>query len=261
MSTGRDVSAEDLRRFSDALAGIPVRQGWLERSLRLAIRGWCRIVAWRVSVEGVGHLPVRDGDPGAGCVVAATPHRAWVEPFLLVAAWPADAARLVWLADGRTVTRSWWRRRLLPRLGVIPIAATSGGPQAYAELAALACADGHAVVVFPEIGPPASSDRTRRISPGFAYLALRAGAPVVPVVVGGTHHIVRGSSFSVDVLPALESAGSVDDPFTSVGRVQAHALAREFHDTVAEVLPKRTAQADAAAPSRDRWTWLATLFG
>ena len=260
MSTG-DVSAEDLRRFSDALAGISARQGWFERSLRAAIRGWCRVVAWHIAVEGVEHLPVRDGVPGAGCVVAAAPHRAWVEPFLLVAAWPADAARLVWLADGRTVTRSWWRRRLPPRLGIIPIASASGGPQAYAELVSLACASGHAVVVFPEIGPPAPSDRTRRISPGFAYLALRAGAPVVPIVLGGTHHIVRGSSYSVDILPALEPGSTLDDPFVSAGRARAHALTRELQDKVAEVLPERTAQADAAAPSRDRWTWLATLLG
>ena len=254
------LSAEDVRRFHAALARIPMRQGWFERALRVVIRAWCRAVAWRVSVTSAAPLPERDGVPGAGCVVVTAPHRAWLEPFLLLAAWPAGAARLVWLADGRTATRSWWRRRLLPRLGVIPI--TSGsGPHRYAELAAAACERGLAVAVFPEVGPPSSPDRARRISAGFAYLALRAGAPIVPVVIGGTHHVVRGSSFSVDILPTVDGIASVPDPFTPAGRAQAGRLAERFEREVAAVLPERTREADAAAPERDRWTWLNRLLG
>ncbi len=194
-------------------------------------------------------------------MVAAAPHRAWVEPFLLLLAWPADAARLVWLADGRTVTRSWWRRRLLPRLGVIPIAAGAGGPRTYADLVAEVCARGHAVVVFPEVGPPSAADRARRISPGFAYLALRAGAPVVPVVVGGTHRLVRGAHLSVDMCTPIDPGAAVDDPFTPAARERAHDLARAFAETVASVLPERTRQADALGPARDRWKWLGRLLG
>ena len=117
---------------------------------------------------------------GSGCLVACAPHRTWLEPFLLLAAWPEDAARLVWLADGTTVTRSWWRRRLLPRLGILPIERRAGGPGAYLEAAAAALAAGAALVVFPEKGPPSPPDRTRTIAPGFAYLARRAGARTCP---------------------------------------------------------------------------------
>ena len=259
-SASTSVHDADRRRFEAALASVHARQGWFERALRIVIRGWCRVTAWRFSAVVTEPLPVRAGVSGAGCIVTAAPHRAWVEPFLLVAAWPAEAARLVWLADGRTVTRSWWRRRLLPRLGVIPIA-TTAGPRAYAELAATACQRGLAVAVFPEVGPPSLPDRCRRISPGFAYLALRAGAPVVPVVIGGTHHIVRGSSFSVDIGAAIDPGEVMADPFTPDGRERAQALAGELERAVAAVLPERTRRADASAPAHDRWTWLASLFG
>jgi 1-acyl-sn-glycerol-3-phosphate acyltransferase len=252
---------QDRQRFRAGLASRSTRQGWFERVLRVTIRAWCRLVDWRLVVGETGPLPLRDGVAGAGCVVVAAPHRAWVEPFLLAAAWPPGAARLVWLADGATVSRSWWRRRLLPRLGVIPIASQGGGPRAYAELAAEACRRGLAVVVFPEVGPPSPPARARRISPGFAYLALRAGAPVVPVVIGGTHHIVRGSRFSIDIGRALDPGAPVDDPFTPVARQRAHALVARFEQVVAARLPERTRAADAAAPPRDRWTWLARLFG
>jgi 1-acyl-sn-glycerol-3-phosphate acyltransferase len=240
---------------------VPPHQGRFERILRALVRAWCRAVDWHVTVAGTEHVPVRGGVPGAGCVVVVAPHRAWVEPFLLLAAWPVDAARLVWLADGRTATRSWWRRRLLPRLGVIPIAAGAGGPRAYAEQAALAAEHGCAVAVFPEIGAPSAPDRTRSISAGFAYLALQADAPVVPVVVAGTHRLVRGSSFSVDVCAAIEPGESLADPFTPSGRARARRIQRELAGVMASVLPVRTAEVDAAAPARERWRWLGSLFG
>lgn len=261
-ASGRPPAAgvEDRRRFGAALARVPAHQGGFERALRFVIRVWCRVVAWHVAVRVAGPLPTGDGVPGAGCIVVAAPHRAWLEPFLLVAAWPPDGARLVWLADGRTATRSWWRRHLLPRLGVIPIAPESGGPRRYAELAAAACARGLAVAVFPEVGPPSPPDRARRISPGFAYLALRAGAPVVPVVIGGTHHLVRGASFSVDILASIDPAGPGIDPFTPSGRATARSLTARIEREIAGLLPERTRQADAAAPRRERWSWLGRLF-
>jgi 1-acyl-sn-glycerol-3-phosphate acyltransferase len=260
MATHGDVSPDDLRRFRDALATVRPRQGRFERLLRGVVSTWCRAVGWKLTVSGADSLPVRDGVPGAGCVVAVAPHRAWVEPFLLVAAWPAEAARLVWLADGRTATRSWWRRRLLPRLGVIPISARAGGPRAYAEQAALAVERGCAVVVFPEVGPPSPPARTRALSPGFAYLALRSGAPVVPAVVAGTHRLVRGSPLSVDFCAALEPGEAMPDPLTPPGRTRAGRLRGEVAEAMAGVLPSRTAWADAAAPARARWRWLGTLF-
>ncbi len=248
------------QRFERALGGLSARQGRFERLLRLVVRGWCWVMAWHVEIKHHGDLPRVGELPGSGCVVAAAPHRAWVEPFLLMAAWPPEAARLVWLADGRTVTRSWWRRRLLPRLGVIPIEGDVGGPRRYAELASAVLERGLALAVFPEVGPPSPVNRPRPISAGFAYLALRSGAPVVPVVVAGTHHIVRGSTFSLDVLTALETGPAVVDPFTAEGRDRARELSRRLEDVVSASLPARNAEADARAPKRDRWRWLATLF-
>jgi 1-acyl-sn-glycerol-3-phosphate acyltransferase len=258
---GPHVSAGDFGRFLEPLAGRSPRQGWLERGLRGLIGAGCRIVDWQLEVEGLSDLPRAPGRwPAAGCVVAPAPHRAWVEPFLLAWAWPADAARLVWLADGRTVTRSWWRRRLLPRLGIIPIAREVGGPQGYAELAARALQAGAAVVVFPEVGRASEPDRTRRISAGFAYLARYAGAPVIPVVIGGTHRIARGSRYSLQVLPPLDAGPPDPHAFGPGAREQVRALREQYAQCLNARLPDHTARADRRAPERERWTWLARLF-
>jgi 1-acyl-sn-glycerol-3-phosphate acyltransferase len=251
----------DLARFRDGLRHAAVRQGVLDRALRTLIRIACRLVAWRVDPTGFDALPRGpSGRPGAGCLIVAAPHRAWIDPFLLLAAWPRDAARLVWFGDGPTMARSWWRRWLFPRLGMIPIAPGSGGPPAYASLAAEVMHAGAALVIFPEKGPPSRPDSTRTISPGFAYLALHAGATVIPVVLAGTHRIVRGSTFTVDALTPIVTGPANDDAFSAVGRRQAASLTERYRAAIASVLPERSAFADARRPTRDRWPWLATLF-
>ena len=251
----------DVERFRRGLRRAAVRQGRLDAGLRLLIRGFCRLVAWRVDVSGFDGLPRRAGGrPGAGCLVVAAPHRAWIDPFLILAAWPASAARLVWFGDGATMARSWWRRWLFPRLGMIPISAGSGGPRAYASLAAEVMGAGAALAIFPEKGPPSPPDATRTISPGFAYLARYAGAPVIPIVLAGTHHIVRGSSFTVDALAPLDVGASHEGAFTPEGRRRAVALTDRYRALIGAVLPDRSASADARRPKRERWPWLSTLF-
>lgn len=261
MSRGRQLTDAELDRFAAGLTLGSTRQGRFERALRLLVRLWCRLVGWRIEVVGRADLPVRGGVPGAGCVVAVAPHRAWVEPFLLFAAWPEEAARLAWLADGHTVTRSWWRRRVLPRVGVIPVSGKRSGPKTYAAMTAAALAAGRALVIFPEVGPPSPPDRARKCSAGFAYLALGAGAPVVPVVVGGTHRIVRGSHFSLDFLAAEDPGRGGGVGFDPATRRRAHELRERVEASLAQVLPRRTAQADATAPEDERWRWLGSLFG
>lgn len=250
-------------RLREGLRQHAWRQGWFERALRSLIRAWCWVVGWRITVRGVDLLPRSvGGAPAAGCVVAVAPHRAWIDPFLLVAAWPSGAARLAWVGDGATMTRSAWRRWLLPRLGMIPIAPGSGGPRVYAELAAGVLAAGGAVVIFPERGAPSAPDQTRTIARGFAYLALRAGAPVVPVALGGTHRLVRDVPLFVDILAPIAPAGDrrMEEPFTPEGLDLAHDLVARYRAAIAPVLTERTGDADARRPARERWSWLEALF-
>lgn len=255
------MQARDVRRFRHSIARLAPWQGAVYRVLRAVIRTGLRALGWRVEVQGLEHIPRRAGRAsGAGCLVVAAPHRAWVEPFLLVAAWPADAARPLWVAEGRTATQARWRRVLLPRFGVIPVGSGGGGPRAYAEVVSLALERGFAVVIFPEKGPPSPPDRTRKIAPGFAYLALHTGAPILPVVMGGTHRIVRDVVFTVDALPVIETGEAMADPFTPDGAVRARSLLETYRTVVGEVLPERTALADARRPAHDRWRWLGTVI-
>jgi 1-acyl-sn-glycerol-3-phosphate acyltransferase len=255
------IEPTDAARFRAALAAASREQGRFEWLLRRVIRAWCRVVDWRFSVSWQAGLPAATtARPGSGCVVACAPHRTWVEPFLLLAAWPEDAARLVWLADGATVTRSWWRRRLLPRIGILPIEGRAGGPATYLEAGAAALAAGAALVVFPERGPASPADRTRPLAPGFAYLARRAGAPVVPVVVAGSHAVRRGSRFDITFLEPMSGGPADPGALSAASRPAAHDLAVRVEAAIDAELPARNALTDAQLPARVRWPWLGRLF-
>ena len=58
----------DIQRFRDGLGGVAVRQGSVERGLRLLIRVVCRLVTWQVDASGFDGLPSRGAvlrGPGA----------------------------------------------------------------------------------------------------------------------------------------------------------------------------------------------------
>jgi 1-acyl-sn-glycerol-3-phosphate acyltransferase len=72
-----------------ALRRVPARPTGLDRLLRLLVRGGFALLGWRVRAEGFEHLPRDPGGRFVPCVVAVAPHRGWIDPFLLLLAWPS----------------------------------------------------------------------------------------------------------------------------------------------------------------------------
>ena len=276
----------DPEPFGGALTRIDARPSRLMGLIRVALRAGAWLCGFRIAVQGLNHLPRgTDGRIAGGWILAGAPHRAWVDPLLLVVAWPADAPRLVWLGDGPTLVRSWWRRLLLPRLGVIPIM-PGAGPAALAshvEAAGEVLSRGAVLALFVERGAPSPPDRTREIAGGFAWIARAAGAPVVPVVIGGAQRIIRGSPFIVRFLAPLPRPPAAPPPaavpreadrpaaldrtrrppatsLDSAWRPAAEALVTHYRREVAGPIREVAAWADDRAPSASRWPWLATLF-
>ncbi len=201
--------AAERARYLAALQGIPARRTPLDRALRLAVRTGFAVVGWRVRVEGVRRLPRGPDGRIAPCVIAAAPHRGWPDPFLVILAWPGDAPRLTWFGDEVTMTRSWWRRRLLPRFGMIPIVASPspGAVETYLAAARVVLGRGDCLVVFPEKGPPSPRGSTRTIAAGAAWLALAGDVPIVPVAIGGFLETGLGTRFTVRFLAPLRQVG------------------------------------------------------
>jgi 1-acyl-sn-glycerol-3-phosphate acyltransferase len=125
--------------------------------------------------------------------------------------------------------------------------------------------------LFPETGFPAPVGTTRPISPGIGYIALRSGAPIVPIVLGGNDVLYLGRRITMRIQPpvtwqelaALDGA-PVPDMAPAPGSAGERGLARR----VAEGLRAQTADAvrqahlDTAPPAgaRLRGTRLTHLF-
>ena len=230
-------------RVRASLVGLRGRPGWLDRLVRLVVRAGFALVGWRIRATGWERLPRDATGRVVPCVVAVAPHRGWIDPFLLLLTWPRDAPRLAWFGDGRTMTSSWWRRLLLPRLGMIPIApaATPGAVRDHLADARIVIGRGCCLVIFPEKGPPSPRGRSRTIAAGAAWLAAAGEVPLVPVAIGGFLETGLGTRFRLRVLDPLPAPGA------AAGTAAGMRAARATTDRLRASLAPAVADLEAAA--------------
>ena len=201
------------------------------------------------------------------------PHRTWIDPFVLATLLPPEP-RLVFLGDGRAIYRSRLRRWVFARIGgVVPIWPGSGRRAfaAHLEAARTVLASGAVFALFPEVGPPVPVDRARPFGRGIGYFAVRSGAPVVPLVVGGTHELFLGRRIVLRVLPpvtARELAGAADGSGGTWPPAPDSVAERELARAVTAALERRVVadvadchrRVEPAPGARRPMRWLTNLF-
>jgi 1-acyl-sn-glycerol-3-phosphate acyltransferase len=183
------------------------------RTYRILRRCWQLAAAGlglRFEVSGLEHLP-RDaaGRPIGGWIAAGMPHRTWIDPFVPWMLLPARP-RLTFFGDARTMARTPLRRWVMSRLGgVIPIPAAHDPRAVPVHLAAAETVlrSGGVFCLLPETGPATPPGTIRRLGAGIAYIALRNGTPIVPLILGGTHELYLGRRIVLRVLPPLDPIG------------------------------------------------------
>ena len=259
VATDLAPDAEQRARMHAALARLPARPTALDRLLRLVVGAGFHLVGWSVQADGLERLPRDRNGRVVPCVLAVAPHRGWVDPFILLLGWPRDAPRLTWFGDGPTMARSWWRRRLFPRLGMIPILpeATPGAVREHLAEARTILGHGSCLVIFPEKGPPSPRGRTRRIAPGGAWLAAAGNAPLVPITIGGFLETGLGTRYRLRVLEPLVPPAFPPD--TADGRRTARVTTESLRAALApsvDELETWSVQANARRPL----PWLRRLF-
>lgn len=260
------------QRPATSIGSRAARASWLYRILMLVVRLLGRVVfGFRTEVVGADLLPCdRNGRPAGGWIAAGLPHRTWVDPFVVADNLPLEP-RLVFFGDGRAIFRSRWRRVVFRIIGgVIPIWPGGGRAAVDAHLVAARSAIevGAVLTLFPETGPATPAGTARPLGLGVAYFALRTGAPVVPIVLGGTNELYRGRQFRLHVLPpmtARELAGIADDaplpdPWTAAERELAHRIIARLHDVTAEPIAAAHVATEPPPGSTKRWRWLTTAW-
>ncbi len=199
----------------------------------LNIRTWVTLVMWfaaRLKVDGLSNLP------SSGPVILVSNHFNVGDPPVLTYVLPR---RIVWMAKQElfdTPVIGW----LFRGFGLIPVRRFEGDLKALRK-AQNALKSGHVLGMFPE-GTRSAGKGLGEGEPGTAFIALRTGAPIVPVAIWGTEGIklprdafrFHGSRISVRFgrpfrLPETKRAtkGQIADG------------TREIMEKIAELLPAK----------------------
>jgi 1-acyl-sn-glycerol-3-phosphate acyltransferase len=135
---------------------------------------------WKIRVEGLDHVPA-DG-PAIFC----PNHISVLDSFFL----PVVLPRKITYVGKAEYMDDWKTKHLFPALGMIPIDRAGGdAAQAALDAAAGVLEQGEFFGIYPE-GTRSRDGRLHRGHTGPARLALRTGAPIIPVGLQGTLEVM-----------------------------------------------------------------------
>ena len=206
------------------------------RAIRLLVRFLCFVVfRFRIATSGQEHIPA-----GGGYLVVAAAHRGWMDPFVVMHALPGEP-RAWFLGSAPSAltsrTREWLARSVG---GLLPVWRGGVGIDAHVASAKAVIANGAVFVQMPEgtvSGPPGRLGPLRN---GWAIIAMRTDAPILPIAMAGTEELYIGRRMASRVLPSTsvrELAGLPSDaPLPEPGSREELALARVLSDALAKRL-------------------------
>jgi 1-acyl-sn-glycerol-3-phosphate acyltransferase len=218
-----------LGRTPEVQASLLVRL--LARLARFAFFGLLR---FRVDTAG------REQLPSGGYLLVAAVHRGWMDPFLIMHALPLEP-RVWFLGSGPSAFDRRWKEWLIHRLGgMLPVWRGGVGVEQHVESARAVLDAGGVFVLVPEGGVSGPPDRPAPFRLGAALIALRTGAPIVPLAMVGSQELYIGKRFATRVLPATSVAELLGGAWTGTapeaGSREELDLARTLTDRLADVL-------------------------
>jgi 1-acyl-sn-glycerol-3-phosphate acyltransferase len=178
--------------------------------------------------------------PKGGYLLVGAAHRGWMDPFVVMHAVPKEP-RAWFLGSAPSTFTSRWRERLIHRVGgLLPVWRGGVGIEQHVASARAVIANGAVFAQMPEgtvSGPPG---RVGPFRPGWAVIALRTDAPIVPFAMAGTEELYLGRRMASQVLPVTSvralaglEPGAV---FPVEGSREEFALAHRMSDALAAML-------------------------
>ncbi len=141
---------------------------------------------FELSYSGIENIPP------SGPLIVASNHLSHLDPPIVGLMIPRYVFFMAKTDLFRTPLLSLWMKMIK----TIPVRRGGGGRQAL-EIALRYLAQGEAVCIFPE-GTRSPDGRLRRGRSGVVVLALRSGAPILPVAVTGTEKALRKGSRKIN---------------------------------------------------------------
>ena len=260
LAAGRGGAVEGLAwlgRPPEAKASI------LYRLLRLVGRFLIfGVFRFRIATSG------QEGLPRGGYLLVAAAHRGWMDPFVVMHAIPAQP-RAWFLGSGPSTFTSRWRERLIHRVGgLLPVWRGGVGIDQHIASARAVIANRAVFAQMPEGTVSGPAGRIGPFRTGWAVIALRTDAPIVPLAIAGTEELYIGRRLASQVLPvttaralaglapdaALPTPGSREELDTA--RRMSDALAAILGPAVEAIYPGTIDPPDHPRRLKRRLTWL-----
>ena len=185
----------------------------------------CRIGGIRVEVEGLENL-----QPNQSYIFAAN-HQSQIDIPALQGYLNADFR---WLAKKELFKVPIWGAAMR-KAGYIPVDRSHGRKALKSlEKAAKKIAEGTSVIIFPE-GTRSIDGHLQPFKAGGMVLAIKAGVPLVPVGIVGTHEILPKGRLLIKPGRVKISLGQPIDT-GEYHLKQKHELAQRLHEAVRELL-------------------------
>jgi 1-acyl-sn-glycerol-3-phosphate acyltransferase len=239
------------------------RASLLYRLLRLLARAILfGLFRFRIETSGQEHLPA------GGYFLVGAAHRGWMDPFVVLHALPLEP-RAWFLGSAPSTFTTRWRELLIHRIGgLLPVWRGGVGIEQHVTAARAVIANGGVFAQMPEgtvSGPPG---RLGPFRTGWALIALRVGAPIVPLAMAGTEELHLGKRMASRILPVtsvadllgpswdghLPADGSRDE--IELARRLSDALAARLGPVVEELHPRTVHPAGRPKRLARRLTWL-----
>jgi 1-acyl-sn-glycerol-3-phosphate acyltransferase len=223
---------------------------WLPtRQRRLFVMPWIHFVMWlirnllgiRTRLEGAENIPA------VPCVILSKHQSAW-ETFALQTIFRLTS--FVYKKELHWLPFFGWGLKLMPFVGIDRAA----GKAALNQVAARGkqrLDEGYSVIVFPE-GTRVPPGEKRRYKIGGAYLAVAAGAPVVPVALNSGEcwrrqaFLKRPGTVTVSIGPTIDPAGKTAEEVNTLAERWIEAEMRRisphhYHHAVANAATESAA--------------------
>jgi 1-acyl-sn-glycerol-3-phosphate acyltransferase len=201
-----------------------------------------RLLRFTIEVEGLELVP--RGEP---LIVAAAPHRNWIDPFLILQVLP-PLPRTYFLAAADTTGDRWWKRLLIDLAGgMVPVATKGQLNRDGLELALAILRRGNRVGIFPEGWGPKPDPEILPLKRGVAFISQHSGCRVLPVALAGTSDLWRGKTLRVRIAPPLDAVPP------GANRDEEQTYVESLCAVLQDVMPAEPAEPpDGNKP----WRWL-----
>lgn len=207
-------------------------RSWFFHPGAALIGGVARLL-WGLKAEGVEHVP------RSGPFIIVSNHCSNLDPPFIGWATGHQVGRVVHFM-AKIEMRSWFFIGWLATQSGTFFVRRGEGDRNAQRFSLETLADGRPIAIFPE-GTRSRDGHLKAFKSGAAFLAIRSGAPVLPVAISGSHRLFPNGT---RIPRATRLTVRIGEPFTlahqASGRIDRDALQRgteQMQDAVRSLLP------------------------